>query len=155
MTSCNDGLDTTGTSRPVRRPVAGDGGGCGLLPAIAVAHPSTNATDVQPSATYETRGTAKWWMANQTSGSAVGDGAAWEASAMLSKEDLGEGWAGGGGAVGAEMGGAGVQAVNQQRQLGAELKAGCAWHSASGSGLAVGRLAGAPVGHDDLGHGFQ
>ena len=42
---------------------------------------------------------------------------------MLSKEDLGEGWAGGGGAVGAEMGGAGVHAVNQHRQLGAELRA--------------------------------
>jgi hypothetical protein len=38
---------------------------------------------------------------------------------MLSKEDLGEGWAGGGGAVGAEMGGAGVHAVNQHCQLGA------------------------------------
>ncbi len=43
---------------------------------------------------------------------------------MLSREGLGEGWAGGGGAVRAEAGGAGVHAVNQHPQLVAELRAG-------------------------------
>jgi hypothetical protein len=59
---------------------------------------------------------------------------------MLWREDLGEGWAGGGGAVGAEMGGAGVHAVNQHCQLGA-----CGDASGRGAHRAAG------VAHDDLG----